>query len=202
MSRRRNPIETSETTPIVIPPPNLYDSLRVTPPRKRNRRWEKDHQHQKAVYRGVDPKLALKVKSIAGSLFVPDGEVARAIIEYALRAYAAGDLNLNPHPNPYRMRMTLFPTTDIFRNYDSAARLKCRKQADSLWRVIITWRCFSTELKKELTVLASDEMLNVPLGELITTLLRFGLKAYDSGLFALEPVQKAGTFTLALEGTK
>jgi hypothetical protein len=37
---------------------------------------------------------------------------------------------------------------------------------------------------------------------LITALLRFGLKAYDNGLLNLEPVQKAGTFTLALDGTK
>jgi len=37
---------------------------------------------------------------------------------------------------------------------------------------------------------------------LITALLRFGLKAYDNGLLNLEPVQKAGTFTLAQDGTK
>jgi hypothetical protein len=201
MSKRRNPFEPSETKTILTPP-NIYDALRVAAPRKRNRQWEREHLHQKAVYRGVDPKLALRVKSIADDLLVPDGEVARAVIEYALRAYAMGDLNLNPRPNPYRMRMTLFPTTEIFRNYENTVKTKRRKQIEALWRVIVTWRGFPAELKKELTVLASDEVLNVPVGELITALLRFGLKAYESGLLTLEPVQKSGAFTLALEGTK
>ena len=142
MQKRRNPFETSEPAPEVVAPLSIYDSLRMASPRKRNRQWEKEHLSQKAVYRGVDPKLALQVKTVAGDLLVPEGEVARALIEYALRAYAAGDLNLNPRPNPYRMRMTLFPTTDIFRNYDSAVRPKRRKQVDALWRVITTWRGF------------------------------------------------------------
>ncbi|MBK8821865.1 MAG: hypothetical protein IPN58_04425 [Anaerolineales bacterium] len=30
----------------------------------------------------------------------------------------------------------------------------------------------------------------MPIGEVITALLRFGLKAYDNGLLNLEPVQK------------
>src|SRR5690606_38186799 len=100
----------SEAQPVVVAPPDLYESLRVAEPRKRNRHWEKQHQSHKAVYRGVDPKLSLQVKSIAGDLCVPEGEVARAIIEHALRCYERGDLDLNPRPNPYRLRMTLFPT--------------------------------------------------------------------------------------------
>jgi len=202
MSKRRNPFETSETISTVIAPPNIYDSLRVAAPRKRNRQWEKERQSHKVVYRGVDPKLSLKVKSIAGDLLVPSGEVARAVIEYALRGYEQGDLNLHPRPNPLRIRMTLFPSSDSVRSYDRPAKLSKRKQPESLWRVITTWRGFSPKLKKELTALASDDGLNVPIGELITALLRFGLKAYDSGLLNLEPVQKAGTFTLALDGTK
>ena len=55
-----------------------------------------EHQSHKAVYRGVDPKLALKVKSIAGELVVPEGEVARAVIEFALREYQQGELDLHP----------------------------------------------------------------------------------------------------------
>ncbi|MBI5351711.1 MAG: hypothetical protein HZB50_03640 [Chloroflexi bacterium] len=200
MNKRRNPFENTETIPTAFTPPSLYESIRIASPHKRNRRWEKNHLHQKAVYRGVDPKLALLVKSIAGDLLVPEGEVARAVIEYALHAYATGDLNLNPRPNPYRMRMTLFPTTEIFRNYEAEAKPKRHKQADALWRVIVTWRGFPVELKEELARLASDEVLNVPVGELITALLRFGLKAYDSGLLALEPIEKRTSFTLALEG--
>ncbi|CAG0965280.1 hypothetical protein ANAEL_00866 [Anaerolineales bacterium] len=202
MSKRRNPFEAPEPVPSVAIPPSIYDSLRVAAPRKRNRRWEKQHQSHKAVYRGVDPKLALKVKAIAGDLLVPEGEVARAVIEYALRAYEQGNLDLHPRPNPYRMRMTLFPVSDSTRSYDSPVKPAKRKQTQALWRVITTWRGFPPELKRELAVLASDDGLNVPVGELITALLRFGLKAYDDGLLTLEPVQKRTTFTLAREGIK
>ena len=202
MTKRRNPFETSETTPVAAYPPSIYDSLRVAAPRKRNRQWEKEHQSHKVVYRGVDPKLSLKVKSIAGDLLVPSGEVARAVIEYALRGYEQGEVDLHPRPNPLRMRMTLFPSSKSARSYDRPAKLSKQKHPESLWRVITTWRGFPLELKKELAALASEDGLNVPIGELITALLRFGLKAYDNGLLNLEPVQKAGTFTLALDGTK
>lgn len=202
MSKRRNPFETPEPVPTIGSTPSIYDSLRVASPRKRNRQWEKQHQNQKVVYRGVDPKLALQVKTIAGDLLVPSGEVARAVIEFSLRAYEQGDLDLHPRLNPYRMRMTLFPTSDSARSNDRPARPSKRKQPESLWRVITTWRGFPHELKKELATLASDDGLNVPIGELVTALLRYGLKAYDSGLLNLEPVQKATTFTLAQDGTK
>ena len=72
-----------------------------------------------------------------------------------------------------------------------------RKASEALWKVITTWRCFPPELKRELATLASDDGLNVPIGELITALLRFGLKAYDNGLLKLDPIQKSTSFTLA-----
>jgi hypothetical protein len=201
MSKRRSPFETSnETPPVVAAPPDLYESLRVAEPRKRNRHWEKQHQSHKAVYRGVDPKLSLQVKSIAGDLCVPEGEVARAIIEHALRCYERGELDLNPHPNPYRMRMTLFPTRD---SLPAPTRSKGTKQkTEVLWRVITTWRGFPPELKRELSALASDDGLNVPVGELITALLRFGLKEYQHKRLTLTPVQKRTSFTLSLDGAK
>jgi len=201
MSKRRSPFETSnETLPVVAAPPDLYESLRVAEPRKRNRHWEKQHQSYKAVYRGVDPKLSLQVKSIAGDLCVPEGEVARAIIEHALRCYERGELDLNPHPNPYRMRMTLFPTHD---SPPLPTRSRGSKQKpEVLWRVITTWRGFPPELKRELSALASDDGLHVPVGELITALLRFGLKEYQNKRLTLTPVQKRTSFTLSLGGAK
>ena len=201
MSKRRSPFETAgETLPVVAAPPDLYESLRVAEPRKRNRHWEKGHQSHKAVYRGVDPKLSLQVKSIAGDLCVPEGEVARAIIEHALRCYERGELDLNPRPNPYRLRMTLFPTHEAL---PMPTRSKGSKQkSEVLWRVITTWRGFPPELKRELSALASDDGLNVPVGELITALLRFGLKEYQHKRLTLTPVQKRTAFTLSLDGTK
>jgi hypothetical protein len=201
MSKRRSPFATShESLPVVAAPPDLYESLRVAEPRKRNRHWEKQHQSHKAVYRGVDPKLSLQVKSIAGDLCVPEGEVARAIIEHALRCYERGELDLNPHPNPYRMRMTLFPTHD---SPPLPTRSRGSKQKpEVLWRVITTWRGFPPELKHELSALASEDGLHVPVGELITALLRFGLKEYQHKRLTLTPVQKRTSFTLSLGGAK
>jgi hypothetical protein len=201
MTKRRSPFGPSnESMPVMVAPPDLYESLRVAEPRKRDRHWEKQHQSHKAVYRGVDPRLSLQVKSIAGDLCVPEGEVARAVIEHALRCYERGEFDLNPRPNPYRLRMTLFPNNDPM---PVSTRSKQTKQKpEVLWRVITTWRSFPPELKCELSALASDDGLNVPVGELITALLRFGLKEYQHKRLTLTPVQKRTSFTLSPEGAK
>ena len=112
MNNRRDPFQQPEGETSIPAPPDIYENLRVAEPRKRNRHWEKEHNSRKVVYRGVDPKLALRVKEIAGEFEVPEGEVARFLLEYAMRAYDEGDLDLIPHPNPDRMRMTLFPVDD------------------------------------------------------------------------------------------
>ena len=199
MTGRRDPFEKTDT-PTPTQPPSLYDSLRVAAPRKRNRQWEKQQQSRKVVYRGIDPKLALKAKTIADDLQVPSGEVACAVLEYALRSYERGDYDLRPRPNPERMRMTLFPQSTSSHSKDKPRRSSRHKRPEALWRVITTWRGFSLELKQELTALASDDGLHVPIGELITALLRFGLKAYETGLLVLEPKPKSTTFTLAHKG--
>jgi hypothetical protein len=192
MTTRRDPFDTVSTQA------DLHENLRKAKPSKRNRRWERQHQSHKAVYRGVDPKLALQIKSIAGDLQIPEGEVARAVIEHALRRYELGDLELRSRPNPYRMRMTLFPDSHSLHHKNRPTK-PSQKQSEALWRVITTWRGFPPELKRELADLASDDGLNVPVGELVTTLLRFGLKAYERGQLMIEPLQKRTTFTLAAE---
>ena len=197
MSSRRNPFEASNSA--TVQPPSIYDTLRVASPRKRNRHWEKEHQSQKAVYRGVDPKLGLRVKALAANLFVPEGEVARCILEYAMRAYEEGELNLEPRPNPLRMRRTLYPSLQVSRGYPMKNKSKASKSSEASWRVITTWRSFSPELKRTLSVLASEEGLNVPVGELVSALLRYGLRAHEAGLLKLEPVEKATVLTLLEE---
>ncbi len=197
-TQRRNPFEhPSPKQPASRS--DYYDHLRVATPRQRNRQWEKTHLSQKAMYRGVDPILALRVKQIAVDLDVSDGEVARTLLEYAMRAYAEGDLNLYPRPNPERMRMTLFPfaeTVDEKRKRGGSPARK-KKVEEPRWRVITTWRGLPVELKQEISALASDDGLNVPAGELITALLRFSLKAYEYGLIRMEPVAIAAGYTLA-----
>lgn len=196
MSQRRDPFASSET-PNVPPNVSVYDSLRVAEERTRNRGWERAHQDQKVTYRGVEPKLALKIKTIAGDLCVPEGEVARAVIEHALRAYERGELDLYPRPDPQRMRMTLYPSSDSPR-FSNAPKKSKHPKAN--WRVITTWRGFPSALKGELSTLASDAGLNVPIGELVSALLRYGLHAYENGLFKLEAVPTATSFTLAGTG--
>ena len=199
MNGRRDPFEKKDSE-ISTQPPSLYDSLRVAAPRKRNRQWEKPQQSRKVVYRGIDPKLALKVKAIADDLQVPTGEVACVVLEYALRCYEGGDFDLYPRPNPERMRMTLFPKDKSAHSINRSQRTSQQKRTEALWRVITTWRGFSPELKQELAALASEDGLHVPIGELITALLRFGLRAYETGLLKLEPKPKATAFTLAHKG--
>jgi hypothetical protein len=202
MPKRSNPFVISETVQPANTQLSIFHSFRGATPPKRNRLWEKEHQSQKVVYRGVDPKLAFRVKSIAANLRVPEGKVACIMIEFALRSYEHGDLDLHPRPHPTRMRMTLFQISDSMRLYGKPVKVSKRKNSGALWRVITTWRGFPFELKKELAVLASTDGLNVPIGELITALLRFGLKAYDLGVLNLEADQKETTFRLTREGKK
>jgi hypothetical protein len=201
MSGKRSPFDKTETE-IPLQSSGLHDSLRAVAPRKRNRRWEKQQQSRKAVYRGIDPKLALKVRTIADDLRVPSGEVACALIEYALRSHERGDFDLHPRPHPERMRMTLLPRSDPAHSMDGHRHTSRQNRPEALWRVITTWRGFSPGLKKELATLASEDGLNVPIGELITALLRFGLKAYEVGLLRLEPKPKSSAFTLAHGGKR
>lgn len=186
--QRRNPLAETQ----LAQPPNLYTDLRLAEKRARSRQWEKEHLPCKAVYRSVDPHLALLVKQTADRLLVPVGEVARALLEYGLRAYAAGDLELNPRLNPNGMRRTLYPEKETLEERRKRGGRPARKkklEPESGWRVIVTWRGLPPELKKEIAVLSSDEGLNVPAGELVTALLRFSLKAYEYGLLKLEPAE-------------
>ena len=191
MNKRQDPFREPEGEIKLPTPPDIYDNLRVAEPRKRNRHWEKEHNSRKVVYRGVDPKLALRVKELAGEYEVREGEVARFLLEYALRAYHEGDLDLVPYPNPNRIRMTLFPTDEPPQRANlsyTPRKTKRKKSGIPSWKVITTWRNFSPALKGEISDLASEAGLDVPVGELVTALLRFSLRALEYGLLKLEPV--------------
>ena len=203
MSKRQDPFQQPEEDTSIPKPPDIYENLRVAELRKRDRSWEKEHQNQKVVYRGVDPKLALRVKEIAGGIEVREGEVARFLLDYALRAYESGELDLISHPDPERMRMTLFPSPgSTWRGEPSrtSRKTKRKKSRRGSWRVITTWRNFSPELKEEISELASEAGLDVPVGELVTALLRFSLRAYDQGHLKLEPVEMVSGYRLEERG--
>ncbi len=198
MSDRRNPFGelSNEITP--SSPPDIFESLPVAEPRQRDRSWERRHQSKKAVYRGVDPKAALRVREIAAELNVPTGEVARALLEYGLDAYSCGDLNLAPRPNPARLRMTLFPSQNTPVRTKAKKGIKRKNSQSESWRVITTWRNFSPKLKHEIGVLASEKGLGVPVGELVSAFLQYALKAFDAGDLVLQPVEKTTRYSLAL----
>ncbi len=202
MPARRNPFDVTPETLKENHAPSIYDSLRVAAPRVRNRAWERVHQDRKVVYRGVDPKLALQVKAIADKLRVPVGEVARAVLVFALHAYAEGDLDLQPRPNPDRLRMTLFPSSGKSHRIQTLDLSGDRKTPEPHWRVITTWRGFPPELKAEIAALASSEGLDVPVGELVSALLRYGLKAYEGGVLNLKPTATASARTLQGKGNR
>jgi hypothetical protein len=200
MIQRRNPFQDSLINqPTTIAPQPLYDGLRLAEKRTRSRQWEQTRLQQKAMYRGVDPQLALKVKQVAGDLLVPVGEVARALLEYALRAVAAGELELEARPNPQGLRRTLFPekeTLEERRRRGGQPPRRKKAEPETGWRVIVTWRGFPPELKGEIAALASADGLDVPAGELVTALLRFSLKAHEYGLLKLEPTEKVMGYSL------
>ncbi len=199
MAARRNPFDTTHEVAKAATAPNFYDSLRIAEPRVRNRNWERIHQDGKVVYRGVDPELALQVKAVADRLNVRTGEVARAILEYALRAYAEGDLSLQARPDPERLRMTLYPSPSPSKRHHILGASGHRKIKGPAWRVITTWRGFPPELKAEIAALASSDGLDVPIGQLVSSLLRYGLKAYEGGVLKLKPTPIASARALRAE---
>lgn len=74
----------------------------------RNRDWEK--RNPVTGFRGIPPTLNAEIKRIAQKLHVPKGDIARAFLEYALAAYQAGELFLEPELKVGRY--TLFPTRE------------------------------------------------------------------------------------------
>lgn len=159
---------------------------------RRNRLWERQHQDEKVAYRGIDPRIVKEVQYLAADLHVSQGEVACSLLEYALRRYEEGFLDLVPRPDPTRMRMTLYPPA---RSHQKN-RMKAKNKPSPSWRDITTWRNFSPELKRTISALASEDALHVPVGELVNALLRHGLQAHQAGLLVLEPAEKATVLTL------
>lgn len=198
MPQQRN-FDTATGPDDIIHPSTSYALVQNTFPYKRSRRWERKQLNRKVVYRGVDPKLSLRVKSIADNLHIPTGEVASTVIEFGLRAYEQGDLDLHPYIRPNIARKTLHPISQNHRKPDM--KRKSNNSPQTSWRVITTWRNFSPELKRTISALASEEGLNVPIGELVSALLRYGLNAHEAGLLKLEPDEKAIAQSL-LEKTK
>ncbi|HSG45147.1 MAG TPA: hypothetical protein VLA72_18530 [Anaerolineales bacterium] len=169
-------------------------------PHGRSRQWEREHLDEKVVYRGVHPGYVREVKRLAAGLHLPQGDVACSILEYSLHRYEQGFLDLVPRLDPRRMRMTLLPLNQNKRRKIMKRKSKSPPEEETSWRRVTTWRNFSPETKRTISALASEEALNVPVGQLVNALLRYGLQAHQAGLLNLEPAEKAAVLTLLGEG--
>ena len=158
-------------------------------PAKRNRGWEKIHR----PYRYVNVPLELRdqVVALAEHLVVTADEVARAFFEYGLECVDDDTLRLRTHPNPEGRKMTLFPREQASgwqKANDGPKEIPARRKKKSE-RVKKIYPAVSYRLPESLhNMLCGLAMeLDVPVGEVVTLLLRHGLDAYRKGKLNLNP---------------
>jgi hypothetical protein len=173
------------------------------PRKKRERKWEKEHQAEIATYRGIPVETHLVLVQLADTLSVPIDEVARTLLEYSLNQYRTGSLQLHPHPKS--QRMTLFPDGSQSQNQTSnqwlqqafPARKPERKgkkgKTPKKWESRVTYR-LPPELKAEVKEIADSHFVGV--GELVLYLFLSALKAIDAQLLHLEAHPKVSGNTL------
>ncbi len=158
-------------------------------PAKRNRQWEKAHR----PYRYVNVPLEVReeVLALADHLHVPADDVAHAFFEYGLDRVSEGKLQLKAQPNPLGRKMTLFPQKQIGAweeaddpQRDIPARRKKRVERYQKSVPSVSYR-IPHGVHMDLCSLATD--LAVPVGEVVTHILRHGLKSYRAGWLKLTP---------------
>ena len=158
-------------------------------PAKRNRQWEKAHRS----YRYINVPLVVReeVLALAEHLHVPAADVAHAFFEYGFECVDEGKLSLTAQPNPLGRKMTLFPQKQIGAweetegpQNDFPARKKRKVERKQKSVSAISYR-IPPSVHTDLCSLAEE--LAVPVGDVVTILLRHGLKAYRAGRLKLTP---------------
>jgi hypothetical protein len=158
-------------------------------PAKRNRKWEKGHRPYRYV--NVPTELREQVLALAEHFGVTADEVARAFVEYGIECVDEEKLKLSAQPNPYGRKMTLFPkerakgwheTNDVPKVIP-ARKKKRTKQAKRVYPAV-SYR-LPEKVHEDICGLARE--LDVPLGDVVSFLLRYGLDAYRSGKLSLKP---------------
>jgi hypothetical protein len=158
-------------------------------PAKRNRQWEKGHRPYRYV--NVSVELRDQVLALAEHLGVTADEVARAFIEYGVECVDGKKLHLRAQPNPYGRKMTLFPKerakcwheTNDFPREIPTRKKKLPRQRKRVYPAV-SYR-LPERVHDDICGLAMD--LVVPLGDVVTFLLQYGLDAYRSGKLSLKP---------------
>ncbi len=167
-----------------IAPPEALET--PTPPAQRGRGWDKAHPPKH--YRGVPAEIRRAVVDIAQENNVPADEVARAFLEYGLQCLQQKRLALNVQPKA--QRMTLYPVTgtgwaesgDGWTPKTKRTSANGRRKS-STWQEIAHYR-IPDELHSQVKNLAGGVL---PIGEVVTVLLKNGIEAYRSGVLVLIP---------------
>ncbi len=168
------------------PPTSILDSLRAEPPKRRDRSWDNARTHLVATYRGIPIEVQSTVKEIAADLEVTTGEVARALFEYALRSVAQDQLRLQARPKG--VRMTLYgptggkedePQTRTWPQAKGSAKRRREKEPPRGWQRVVSYHGIPPEVQQEIKRIADRH--TVPVGEVATLLLNFGLDALMRG---------------------
>jgi hypothetical protein len=139
----------------------------------------------------VSIELREQVLALAQHLEVTVDEVARAFIEYGIECVDEEKLHLRAQPNPHGRKMTLFPKERAKGWYETndapkeipVRKKKRTKQAKRVYPAV-SYR-LPEKLHDDICGLAMD--LDVPLGDIVTFLLQYGIEAYRSGKLSLEP---------------
>ncbi|RIK28883.1 MAG: hypothetical protein DCC56_14475 [Anaerolineae bacterium] len=168
-------------------------------PAKRNRKWEKEHRPYRYV--NVSVELREQVLALAEQLGVTADEVARAFIEYGIECVDEEKLHLRAQPNPYGRKMTLFPKERAKGWHETngtpkeiPARKKKRSRQVKKTYPAVSYR-LPEKVHDEICGLAMD--LDVPLGDVVSFLLQYGLDAYRGGKLSLQPQPLTVKMTLS-----
>ncbi len=207
-SKRRDPFgswgpqtQTPQSQP-QAPLPQAPSPLDLIPSKaqpKRGREWEKEHRAYS--YRGVPRDLQLAVAQVAESLQVTVDEVARYFILQAFTDYQNGNLPFVPQLKA--AKMTLFPQSgggeagwgNVVQNPGAGQRgRKSRKTNEPKgWQTFAHYR-LAPEEHEALRQVASN--VTVPIGEVVTLFLSYGLQEYQAGRLELVAHPKATRMTL------
>ena len=173
------------------------------PRKKRERKWEREHQVEIATYRGIPPEMHQALIRLSDNLSVPVDEIARALIEFSLQQIQTGLLPI--HPQPKAQRMTLFPIGEKAPSALSQSWLReafpTRKHnnknkkggSPKSWEERVTYRLPLT-LKQEIKRIADSH--TVAIGEMVNFFFLHALKAFEAGELKLEAHPKVTGNTL------
>jgi hypothetical protein len=196
-----SPLSGEQQPPEAIP---VVEQLRVAEKKERNRQWERQPENRPMLIRGIPPVLRASVKEIAAVLNVRIDDVARAFLEFGLKCYRSGEIQIQPVLSDGRR--TLFPSPDagwgrnilpgwyekVWDQQPPQKGVRSKRQSNSTrdkpWKWQASYRGIPEEIQAEIRQIRISK--EVPLGEIATMLLGHALEAYKTGRLVLNPLPK------------